>query len=148
MGINCDFEFRKLKRKRMKYRFIVTFIVLILVQKSFAQAPAFSFCGKTGDCTMTWDEFMACKKELVTIDKNTSISSFRLTVQKAQKKDFIFLEFPQKGNAFSKASLDIIEKLHKDKKLGGKLEVDAIEIVQSGKAAKKVSGMVITLKLE
>lgn len=132
----------------MKYRFIVTFIVLISVQVSFAQAPAFSFCGKTGDCTITWEEFMACKKELIVSDKNVSISSFRLTVQKAKKKEFVFLEFPQKGNAFSKASLDMIEELHKDKKLGSKLEVDAVEVVQSGKAAKKLPGMVITLKLE
>ncbi len=131
----------------MKYIFKIVFVLFISAH-SFAQAPAFSLCGKTGDCSMTWDEFIKCKKELVTTDKNVSISSFRLTVQKLKKKDFVFLEFPQKGNAFSKASLDMIEELHKDKKLGSKLEIDAVEVVQSGKAAKKVPGMIITLNLE
>ena len=61
------------------------------------------------------------------------------------ERNFIFLEFPSKGNAFSKASIEMIEKLHKEKKLGEKLEIDAVELVQSGKAAKKVSGMIIIL---
>ncbi len=122
--------------------------VLFISANTFAQAPAFSLCEKTGDCTITWNEFTKCKKQLVTTDKNISISSFRLTIQKAKKKEFIFVEFTEKGNAFSKASLDMIEELHKDKKLGSKLEIDAVEVVQSGKAARKVPGMVITLKLE
>ena len=126
----------------MKKFFIL--LLLSVTVSTFAQ-NAYSFCGKTGDCTMTWDEFMACKKELVMADKNSSISSFRLTIQKAKKKDFVFLEFPGKGNAFSKASLDMIEELHKDKKMGNKVEIDAVEVVQSGKAAKKIPGMVITL---
>lgn len=130
----------------MKYIFKIAVLIFISVQ-SFAQnaKPLYSFCGKTGDCTMTWDEFMACKKELITTDKNSSISSFRLTIQKAKKKDYEFLEFPQKGNGFSKASLDKIEELHKDKKMGNKVEIDAVEVVQSGKAAKQLPGMIITL---
>jgi len=148
VGINRDFGFRKFNcgsKKRMKYRFIVTFIVLISIQISFAQAPAFSFCGKTGDCTMTWDEFMKCKKQLIVTDKNISISSFIVTIQKAKKKDFIFLEFSEKGNTFSKATLDMIEELHKENKMGSKVQIDAVEVVQSGKAARKVPGMVIML---
>ena len=147
MGVTTKNELIRIYESvlRMKYKFIVTFIVLTSIQALYAQTPAFSFCGKTGDCTMTWDDFNKCKKELVTTDKNVSISSFRLTIQKAKKKDFVFLEFPQKGNSFSKASLDMIEELHKDNKLGSKLEVDAVEVVQSGKAAKKVPGMIITL---
>ena len=131
--------------KSLYFVFGIAFFFLTIA--SFAQntKPAFSFCGKSVECTMTWDEFMACKKELTPIDKNTSISSFVLTIRKAEKKDFIFLEFPSKGNAFSKASIEMIEKLHKEKKLGEKLEIDAVELVQSGKAAKKVSGMIIIL---
>ncbi len=126
----------------------IVFVVVISGYTSFAQAPAFSFCGKSGDCSMTWDEFTACKKELITTDKNVSISSFVLTIKKAQKKDFVFVEYPANGNTLSKASVEMIEKLHKDKKLGDKLEIGTVEVVQSGKAAKKVTGMVITLKLE
>ncbi len=132
----------------MKYILRITFIVLIGIQVSFVQdtKPAFSFGGKTGDCTMTWDEFYACKKELTTLDKNTSISSFILTVKKAVKKDFVFVEYPSKNNQFGKGAMTAIEQLHKDKKLGDKITIDGVEVVQSGKAAKQVPGMVITIK--
>lgn len=128
----------------MKY--ILSIVFFVLVQLSFAQdKPAFSFCDKTGDVTMTWDEFMACKKQIVTLDKNASISSFILTIKKKEKKDYVFVEFPAKGNTFTKGAMDMIEKLHTEKKLGDKLEITNVEVVQSGKAAKQVPGMVITL---
>lgn len=132
---------------KMKRIVGVLFFVFVFVQFGHAQnaKPVFSFCGKTGDVTMTWDEFMACKKELVTVDKNASISSFILTIKKAGKKDYEFVEFPAKGNTFTKGAMDTIEKLHKEKKLGDKLEITNVEVVQSGKAAKQVPGMVITL---
>lgn len=131
----------------MKYILKIAFILVVSTLVSFAQdpKPAFSFCGKTGECKMTWDEFMACKKELESIDKNVAISSFILTIEKAEKKDYVLLEFPAKGNKITKQAMDMIEKLHKDKKLGSKLEIDTVEVVQSGKAAKRVPGMVIIL---
>lgn len=131
----------------MKYILRITFIVLIAIQVSFVQdtKPAFSFCGKTGDCTMTWDEFVACTKELTTLDKNVSISSFVLTVKKVVKKDFVFVEYPSKSNKFGKGAMEMIEQLHKDKRLGDKITIDGVEVVQSGKAAKQVSGMTITI---
>ena len=94
---------------------------------------------------MTWDEFMVCKKELVSLDKNVAISSFILTIKKAEKRDYVFIEFPSKGNTFTKGAMEMIEKLHKDKKLGDKLEIGTVEVLQSGKAAKKAPGMIITL---
>ena len=125
---------------------IVKIVVVIFISvQSFAQNAHYSFCGKTGDCTMTWEEFTNCKKELTTTDKNTTISSFIVTIQEAKKKDFVFSEYPAKGNAFSKASLDMIDELRKKKKLGNKLLIDNVEIVQSGKAAKKAPAMVIIL---
>jgi hypothetical protein len=102
-------------------------------------------CGKTGNCSMTWDEFMSCKKELLTNDKSVSINSFILTIQKAEKRDTIQIEYPSKGNAFSKQALESIEKLHKDKKMGNKVLIEAVNVVQSGKEARKVPGMVIIL---
>ena len=130
----------------MKY--ILSIVFFVLVQLSFAQdtKPAFSFCDKTGDVTMTWDEFMACKKQLVTLDKNASISSFILTIKKAGKRDYEFVEFPAKGNMFTKGAMDEMEKLRKEKKLGDKIEISNVEVVQSGKAAKQVPGMIITIK--
>ena len=133
----------------MKYILSITFIVLVASSFSFVQdaKPAFSFGGKTGDCTMTWEEFYACKKELTTLDKNTSISSFVLTVKRAVKKIFLFDEYPSKTNQFGKGAMTAIQQLYKDKKLGDKLEISGVQLVQSGKAAKEVPGMVITLIL-
>ena len=131
----------------MKYILSIVFFIFVVAQSVSAQEkPAFSFCDKTGDVTMTWDEFMACKKQLVTLDKNASISSFILTIKKAGKRDYVFVEFPAKGNTFTKGAMDEIEKLRKEKKLGDKIEISNVEVVQSGKAAKQVPGMVITIK--
>lgn len=94
---------------------------------------------------MTWDEFSKCKKELVTNDKKLSIGSFILTITKKEKKDSVFVEFPAKGSMFSKSALETIEKLHKDKKLGTKVLIEAVQVLESGKEARKVPGMVITL---
>lgn len=132
----------------MKSIVSVMFFILVSIQSGQAQdtKPAFSFCDKTGDVTMTWDEFMACKKQLVTLDKNASISSFILTIKKAGKRDYEFVEFPAKGNMFTKGAMDTMEKLRKEKKLGDKIEISNVEVVQSGKAAKQVPGMIITIK--
>ncbi len=129
----------------MKYVVSLLFFVLVSFQATGQEKPAFSFCGKTGDITMTWDEFLACKKEIVTLDKAASVSSFIVTIKKKEKKEFVFVEFPAKGNAFTKGAMDMIEKLQAEKKLGDKIEITNVEVVQSGKAAKQVPGMVITL---
>jgi hypothetical protein len=127
--------------------FKIVFLILISAHISFAQktAPVYSLCGKTGDCSMTWDEFSKCKKELVATNKGLSIGSFILTITKLNKKDSVYVEFPAKGNAFSKSALETIEQLHKDKKLGTKMLIEAVQVLESGKEAKKVSGMVIML---
>ena len=124
--------------------FIAAFFILFLVQPAAAQ-NAFTFCDKAGDCSMTFEEFAACKKMLVTTDKETSVSSFVLTVKKKEKKDYVFLEFSSKSNTIGKDALQMIDQLHKDKKLGDKIEISNVEVVQSGKAARKVNGMVITI---
>jgi hypothetical protein len=131
----------------MKTLLKITFLFLISSNLSFAQkgTPLFSICGKTGDCTMTWEEFSKCKKVLVPTDKKITIGTFLVTVQKAERKDSTYIEFQEKGGLFSKSSLEVIEKLHKDKKLGNKIVIEAVEILESGKAARKGAGMVITL---
>lgn len=127
-----------------------TVLFLLMISCSFAalaqkEKPLYSFGGKTGNCTMTWDEFMACKKELVANEKGISVNAFILTIQKAEKKDTIQIEYPSKGNAFSKQAIESIEELHKKKKMGNKVLIEGVQIVQSGKEARKVGGMVITL---
>jgi hypothetical protein len=131
----------------MTIRFKLIFGLLILALSGFAQKekPVYSFCGKTGNCSMTWEEFMSCKKELITNDKGISVNSFILTIQKAEKKDTIQIEYPSKGNAFSKQALESIEELRKKKKMGNKVLIEAVQVVQSGREARKVAGMVITL---
>jgi hypothetical protein len=130
----------------MKQRVKVLVLFLMIASSVFAQKEKslYSLCGKTGNSSMSWDEFMKCKKELIT-EKGTSIGSFVLTIQKAEKKDTIMIEYVCKGNLFSKQANESIEKLHKDKKMGNKVLIEAVEILQSGKEARKVPGMVITL---
>ncbi len=146
--INSPFE-KGVRGIDMRIIIRIAFIVLVATSLSFVQGakPAFSFGGKTGDCTMTWEEFYACKKELTPLDKNTSVSSFVLTVKRVVKKDFLFDEYPSKTNQFGKGAMTAIEQLHTDKKLGDKLLISGVQLVQSGKSAKEVPEMVITLIL-
>jgi hypothetical protein len=96
----------------MKTLLKITFLFLIISNISFAQkgTPLFSICGKTGNCTMTWEEFSKCKKVLVPTDKKITIGTFLVTVQKAERKDSTYIEFQEKGGLFSKSSLEVIEK--------------------------------------
>ncbi len=94
---------------------------------------------------MTWDEFSACKKEIVSTDKKVQIGSFILFVPKNEKKDSTMIEFQIKGNLFNKQAKETIEKLRKDKKLGKKLVIEAVEVLESGKSARKVPGLTITI---
>jgi hypothetical protein len=123
-------------------------IFLIGTGAAFAQKekPPFSFCGNTGNCTMTWEEFMSCKKELVPNNSNIKIGSFMLTIMKAEKKDTISIEYASKGNVFSKSAVESIAALHKKKKMGNKVVIDAVQVLESGKDARRAPGMVITLK--
>jgi hypothetical protein len=124
---------------------IIILLLTTLASSAQKEKPLYSMCGKTGNCSMTWDEFMSCKKELVANEKGVSINSFILTIQKAEKKDTVQIEYPSKGNMFSKQALESIEELHKKKKMGNKVLIEAVQVVQSGKEARKVPGMVITL---
>lgn len=94
---------------------------------------------------MTWDEFLSCSKQLITNDKKIQVNAFILTIQKAEKRDTIQIEYPSRGNQFSKQALEAITKLHKDKKMGNQVLIEAVQVVESGKDARKVPGMVIRL---
>lgn len=128
--------------------FKIIFLIFFSNLTAFAQTtkPEYSFGGKTGNCTMTWDEFLTCKKELKILDKEIMINSFLVTVSKVQKKDSIQIEHPCKNNLFSKATTESIKELREDKKLGSIVVIDHVQIQQSGKAARIGSPMIITLK--
>lgn len=125
----------------------IVFLVLVSTGAAYAQktTPLYSLCGKTGNCSMSWDEFMSCSKQLTATNNKIQVSSFVLTISKAEKKDTIQIEYPSKGNQFSKQALESIDKLHKDKKMGNTVLIEAVQVVESGKDARKVPGMTITL---
>lgn len=131
----------------MTRNFQLTLLLFLLATVSFAQkgTPLYSLCGKSGNCAMSWDEFMSCRKVLAPVDKSIQIGTFMVTIQQASKKDTLSIEFPSKGGVFSKSSLETIEKLHKQKKMGGKVVIDAVQILQSGKDARKGPSMTIYL---
>jgi hypothetical protein len=120
--------------------------LFLAVASQDADAQEFSLCGKTGNIIMTWEEFSACKKELVPTDKSVKVNTFLLMVPKAEKKDTVWIEFVCKGGQFSKSSLEMIEKLHKSKKMGNMMKIDAVELLQSGRDARKTKGITVTIK--
>lgn len=121
-------------------------LISLIVLVAFTQkTPTFSFCGKTGNTSMSWDEFIACKKELTVTDSKTSINSFMVTIQKAEKKDTLSVQYKCKKNQFSPTLLEAIEKLHKSKKMGNKILIEDVELLQSGQAARKDPGITIML---
>ncbi|MBL7883661.1 MAG: hypothetical protein JNL69_06305 [Bacteroidia bacterium] len=126
----------------VKYLFILSVIVCFAFGE---KAHGFSFCGKNADCSLSFDEFIMCKKELIATDSKTSINSFVVTIQKIEKKETYSVQYKSKGKMFSKTLIEAIEKLHKDKKLGNIVLIEDVEIIQSGQAAKKDSGFKITL---
>ena len=123
----------------------IVFLFLLGFTAVAQKDPVVSFCGRSGNITMTWEEFSACKKELVTDDKKVQVGSFILFVPKAEKKDSTMIEFQVRGGLFNKQAKETIEKLHKDKKLGKKLVIEAVEVLESGRSARKVPGITITL---
>jgi len=132
--------------KNMNILFRTTFILLVIISFAFGEKThAFSFCGKNTECSLSFDEFISCKKELQAIDSKTSINSFVVTIQKIEKKETYSVQYKSKGKVFSKTLVEAIEKLHKEKKLGNIVLIEDVEIIQSGQSAKMDSGFKITL---
>jgi hypothetical protein len=128
-------------------RIAALLIFLFLFTGVSAQTREFSFCGKNNaEVSMSWDEFLSCKKELIPRDKGVTINSFVLTIAMPQKKDTVWTEYICKGNVVSKTALAAIDKLHKNGKMGNTVKIDAVEVLQSGREGRKAAGMTITLK--
>ncbi len=113
-----------------------------------AAGPTFTFCGKSGNSTMTFDEFKKCKKDIVPVEKNVKIVSFIISmlVVPLEGKDSVFVDFQNIGGAFSEANTEAVDKLIKEKRIvGGKILIEEVKVSQDG-TEKKVNGMIIKLK--
>jgi hypothetical protein len=136
MGVN------KQMKVAVKYLFILSLFVCVAFGE---KTHGFSFCGKNTDCSLSFDDFMKCKKELAVTDSKTSINSFVVTIQKIEKKKTLSVQYKSKGKTFSRTLLEAIDELYKDKKLGNTILIEDVEIIQSGQAARLDSGITITL---
>src|SRR5205809_1078644 len=107
----------------MRTKIIILIVALASTMNAFSQKvaskPMFTLCGKSGDCTMTWDEFKKCQKELMPIDKNLKIVSFTVSVLTIplSGKDTVYVDYGNTGNALSKETKDALEKLISEKRV-------------------------------
>jgi len=126
----------------MKTKVIILFVAVVSTINAFSQKQndksLYTFCGKSGDCIMTLDEFEKSKKQLTPIDESLKIISFTMVVG----VEGSYAEYSSTGSLFSSQANDAIEKFVK---AGNKILIEQVQISQSDKIIK-VPGMVITLK--
>ncbi len=127
----------------------VTILLLSLTMTAFAQKakmePMFTFAGKSGDISMTWDEFSKAKKELSPAGSVTSIKSFTISVLVVSDKGSVYIDYANPGNKFSAESIAAIEKMQKSATPGNQILVESV-IVNKDKQEVKSPGMLIKLK--
>lgn len=123
---------------------IFAIILFSITLTSFAQkevkAPLYSFAGHTGDCSITWNEYSKSKKELTPIDSSITIKSFNVSTYINPS----YADYSCKGNLFSKAVIELIDKLQQDKK-SHKILIERVIADHNGRE-EQLSSMVITLK--
>ena len=130
----------------MKKIFAILFIAAAL--NAYAQGKAepvylYTFAGKGGDISMTWDEFSKCKMELITIDKSITIKSFNVSVLVINGKDSTYTDYANQGNVFGSDAIATLKTLQ-DKKIANKILIEEVVIRKDDKEVK-VPGMVIKL---
>jgi hypothetical protein len=136
----------------MKKTILISLVVLITSLNTFSQnktvrLPLFTFCGQTGDCEMTIDQFKKCKKELTPVNKDEKINSFLVYVIEYtnNRKDTAEIDFQNKGSMFTKETIDGIDKLIMEKKDIKKIVIDNIKI-QKGK--EEYTSWLMTIKIK
>ena len=137
----------------MKTKILVMLVTLFAATTSaFSQKQPdkalYTLCSKSGDCTMTWDEFKRCNKELTPNDKNLKIVSFTVSVLVVPLtgKDSVYVDYGNTGNAFSKETNDALDKLINEKRIvRNKILIEEVKASKDGKEMK-ITGMVIKLK--
>jgi hypothetical protein len=125
-------------------KIIVIFLSILSLQAMSQETKSFfSFCDKSGNITMTRDEFSNCKKELVSSEANLVITSFKVSIL----KEGVFTEYKITGNTFSGEALDAIVKSSGDKTFNGKILIEDVKVKGvNSERERVVPGMVITIK--
>ena len=135
----------------MKTKTMIMLVVIFTTLNTFAQKeavkPVYTFCGKSGDCTINLEDFKNAKKELTTIDKNVKVTSFNvsLLVISADTKDSVYVDYSNSGNVFSQQSTEAVEKFLSQKQIVGKILIEEVK-VSEGDKTWKTAGMVIKVK--
>ncbi|OFY87370.1 MAG: hypothetical protein A3F72_03990 [Bacteroidetes bacterium RIFCSPLOWO2_12_FULL_35_15] len=136
----------------MRTKIIFSFVVLISTINIFAQKqndkPVYTFCGKSGDSYITFDELKNCKKELTPIDKNLKIISFDISVPVVplKEKEYLFIYKSTVGNIFSETTTDLLEQFIAKKRLPhNRILIENVQVSQGDKIWK-AAGMSIKLK--
>lgn len=124
-------------------KLLVLFVALLSISAYGQDRKFVSFCDKTGDITMAWDEFSACKKELTSVEPNLKINSFIVSI----KISDTYVDYSCKENVISSQALEAIQKAHADKKFEGKILIEEVMIIgMNSERERKVPGMTITIK--
>jgi enhancing lycopene biosynthesis protein 2 len=131
---------------------ILIFLIAIITfsVNGFSQAakPLYAFCGKSGECTVSFTEFKKCIKELTKTDKDLKIISFVISAQvmEPETKQNFFEDHPNQGNDFSKTTIEWLEKVIKEQRLiNNRFLIEDVKIEQDGKIIK-APGMIIKLE--
>lgn len=135
----CQFAFSQDDSKRGSIKIKKQNEKLLIKKQN--EKPFFTFCGKSGNFYMTFDEFKNCKKELIPINNNLIISAFTLSCSADGK----FWDFTSTGNAFSKEQNDALGKLISNPTFGNRILIENIQIC-IGDNKYKAEGMNIKIK--
>lgn len=124
-------------------KLLVLFVALLSISAYGQDRKYASFCDKTGDITMTWDEFSSCKKELGMIEPNLMVISFVMSI----KANGVFTDYVCKENIMSSQAVEALEKLHKEKTFEGKILIEEVMVKGvNSTGIRKVPGLAITIK--
>jgi hypothetical protein len=136
----------------MKIKPVLLIVVVVSLFIAFSQKQSanrlYTFCDKTGDCTMSFDEFKKCAKTLNTIEKDLKVLSFVVSAKviTPDKKGSYFEDYPNMGSSFSNATIEWLEKIIAEKRLdNNRILIEEVKLIQGDKTLK-TSGMIIKLK--
>jgi hypothetical protein len=131
----------KIKTGNVKIKLIFLIVAVGFSVKVFGQdtKSLYTFCGKSDNCTISFNEFKSCIKELTKTEKDLKIKSFIISAQVISPvtKEKFFEDHPNVGNDFSKETIEWLEKALKEKRLvNNRFLIEDVRIEQSGKMIK------------
>jgi hypothetical protein len=116
----------------------------VFAQKA-KQAPVYSFGDKTGEFSMTWDEYSKSKKELTPIDKSITIKSFTVSILISKNGSSVYADHINTGSVFTAQTIAEIEKMKTDPAFGGTLFFSSVIVMKDNKETKAPE---MTIKLK